>query len=275
MIRTVTNDFVHFSLFTRIDQILAIAAGVLAIFAMASLIAALVINDKSLSNISGRFKDYMFDYQTKDDARTVVDLVQKNKECCGEDIWLDWARVQLNVTDITMSNDTTSTMTTSTTTTEATTTTTTSTTSSSNNSSSADPTEDVNQNPDGRVAVNNPLHSDSYPKQPSSTENNSEKQVSEAGTTYGGINDLPISFGVILPASCCKSEAILLNSTENRCKLKFCRLTLEISTVSFLFKTVNQITIAFPIIFIRKDVQNHLITLLAIKLWLLLSSTVS
>mgnify|MGYP000203391739 CR=1 FL=1 len=43
----------------------------------------------------------------------------------------------------------------------------------------------------------------------------------QTSQTYGDIVGLPISFGIVLPASCCGSEAIIVNSETGSCKYNY------------------------------------------------------
>ncbi|CAF1180544.1 unnamed protein product [Didymodactylos carnosus] len=97
------GGFGAFAVFTKRGVLAKIVAGasfVLVLFALASLIAALVINGNSIGELDDSFNNYMVgivvSYKTLvfisllDNARTVMDRVQSQYQCCGEFIWTDW-----------------------------------------------------------------------------------------------------------------------------------------------------------------------------------------
>ena len=73
-------------------------AAVLAVFTLASLITALVLNSQSISFIRNRLSYNMNTYIQSDDAIYVTDRIQAQYQCCGVNLWLDWARVALGAT---------------------------------------------------------------------------------------------------------------------------------------------------------------------------------
>ena len=80
-----------------IVKITAIAALAVGILALASLIAALALSAESAGDIHDSLTDNMNKYTEDEDAMALVDNIQTTYQCCGVNIWLDWARIQLNV----------------------------------------------------------------------------------------------------------------------------------------------------------------------------------
>ncbi|CAF0977524.1 unnamed protein product [Rotaria sordida] len=156
--------------------IAAIMAGITGVFAIASLVSALVINAKSLSYVSSRFGDHMMNYKNSENSKNITDRLQYTYTCCGINTWLDWSYVDLNSTSpmtTTMEMTTTASIVTS----------------------AADVTETV-------VPV--------IRNEPSNV-----RRKRQETSPYGGIPGLPITFGVFLPKSCCSSDAFLTNSTSD------------------------------------------------------------
>jgi len=188
----------------HLARIVCIVSGVVGIFALASLVAAIVISDKSPNYVHTRFLNGQNKYKTDAAVRDRIDLLQTKYDCCGNDIWIDWANANLNgtSTDTNVTNTTavTSTTTVSSTTTNANTTVTTSTTTTSVVSSTNSTSKKK------RDLFDSVEHSIK------------ERQVI---SNYGDISGLPISFGVVLPSSCCLSQATLTSNDSDACMLFF------------------------------------------------------
>ena len=67
------------------------------ILTFASLIAALALSGQTAGDIHDSFTDNMNKYTEDEDAMALVDNIQTTYQCCGVNIWLDWARIQLNI----------------------------------------------------------------------------------------------------------------------------------------------------------------------------------
>ena len=68
-------------------------------FAIISLIVALVLNGQSITFIRRRLTNYMTSYMQVQNSLNVMDALQSNYQCCGVNMWLDWGRVPLSVTN--------------------------------------------------------------------------------------------------------------------------------------------------------------------------------
>ena len=73
-------------------------SAVLAVLTVASLITALVLNSQSISFIRNRLSYNMNTYIQSENAIYVTDRIQSQYQCCGVNLWLDWARVALGAT---------------------------------------------------------------------------------------------------------------------------------------------------------------------------------
>ncbi len=65
------------------------------IFTLGSLIAALAISGTTASYLRDSINDNMNNYAEDDDAMALIDNLQTTYQCCGVNLWLDWARVSL------------------------------------------------------------------------------------------------------------------------------------------------------------------------------------
>ncbi|CAF4092787.1 unnamed protein product, partial [Adineta steineri] len=75
----------------------AICSIVLGIVAGASLITALVLNSQAIGYVRSRLSYRLYSYASIDGSQGVMDTIQTNYHCCGENLWLDWATVSLSV----------------------------------------------------------------------------------------------------------------------------------------------------------------------------------
>ncbi|CAF4148511.1 unnamed protein product [Adineta steineri] len=75
----------------------AICSLVLGIVALASLIAALALNSQAIGYVRSRLSYRLYSYASIDGSQGVMDTIQTNYHCCGENLWLDWATVSLSV----------------------------------------------------------------------------------------------------------------------------------------------------------------------------------
>ena len=73
-------------------------SAVLAVITLASLIAALAINSQAISFVRTRLFQYTNAYAQDNNAMDVTDKIQSRYECCGVNLWLDWASISLGVT---------------------------------------------------------------------------------------------------------------------------------------------------------------------------------
>jgi hypothetical protein len=162
------------------------------ILALCSLIAAIVLNAKSANYISTQLSNDMVNYQTDDAAGSFIDQLQTSHACCGVDMWLDWARIQLNDTiyppSVAPSNNPA--------------------TNTNDTSTGSMNTTDL---PDASITVL-PLASTSTQTDGSITglpvANTSNQTY--GSMPYGVISNLPLSFSVVLPKSCCTPDGELL-----------------------------------------------------------------
>ena len=207
-------------------RITCVISGTLGIFALASLITAIVINLQSSSYISSRFSNSILRYRDDQGAKNEIDLLQNKYRCCGTDTWLDWSRAELDAGLPNTGASTTSTTATTAPLTVTDASTTTSTMSiapiSTSNVISA-PITDVNTTgqPSGR-SINEKRDRDHVFSNPYYRQlDKSLRKKRQVITTYGDILGLPISFGITLPSSCCTSEALLTNATIDVCKYQY------------------------------------------------------
>ncbi|UJR15944.1 hypothetical protein I4U23_002864 [Adineta vaga] len=77
------------------SKIIAFGCLLIGLCALASLIAAIAINFLGIDHISSRFLDNMKQYKDNANARKSIDTIQKHYDCCGSNMWLDWATVPL------------------------------------------------------------------------------------------------------------------------------------------------------------------------------------
>jgi hypothetical protein len=180
-------------------------------------VTAIIINAKSLNYISSHFLSNMNAYSANQDSRNKIDQLQIKYQCCGVNIWLDWANVGLVATAPAMN------VTSNTTTTVQTTGSSTTTISSSTSTSTATPSN-------GRIGKRDVLHiSNNLDHQQSLPLAHLSRQKRQVIASYGGIQGLPISFGVTLPTSCCTSGALLTSNTSNACKYTYIHISTRIS----------------------------------------------
>ena len=73
----------------------------MALFTIASLITALIINSLAINYVYSHFTNHMNTYQTSQNSRTIVDKIQRHYVCCGTSTWIEWANIGLNGTTTT------------------------------------------------------------------------------------------------------------------------------------------------------------------------------
>lgn len=154
--------------------------------ALASLVTAIIVNAKSISYVGNRFKTRMSDYGSDSDARNKIDMFQSKYQCCGAYTWLDWANANLVAPNATTN------------TTITTTTTTTTTTVTSTSTATAGGGKSVALNLDASSA-------------------HVRRRKRQTVSTYGDVNNLPVSFGVTFPYSCCTSDASVVSDGTITC----------------------------------------------------------
>ncbi|CAF1205016.1 unnamed protein product [Rotaria sp. Silwood1] len=164
--------------------IAAVAAAITGIFALASLVSALVINAKSLSYVSSRFHEHLINYKTIEDSRIKIDLIQSHYTCCGIDTWLDWSMADLNGT---------SPMTTTT---------------NMNTATTVPTTSQASDTTDSSATTNSNVQT--------STASNSRRKR-QVMPPHNSIEYLIITYGVTLPKTCCSSNAIFTDTVESYC----------------------------------------------------------
>ena len=81
-----------------LGKISAIISFILGIFAVASFIAALVINSQSITFIKNYMTYYMDTYAENTQSNDIMDNIQSTYQCCGVNLWLDWGSVALGDT---------------------------------------------------------------------------------------------------------------------------------------------------------------------------------
>jgi hypothetical protein len=201
-------------LFSNLGKVTCLVSGILGIFALASLVTAIVVNAKSLNYVSSHFSGNMMEYQYSPDAKNKIDLLQNKYQCCGTDMWIDWADVGLNVTSTGVNVTNTTTTTTMVSPISITLTTSTSTLAIVN--TSIIPSLGVKNVKRDITHISNDLHR----RQLLPLADYSRKKR-QAPLTYGGIEGLPITFGVTLPGSCCISEALFISTSSGSCKYHY------------------------------------------------------
>ncbi|CAF1161341.1 unnamed protein product [Adineta ricciae] len=77
------------------SKITAFGYLLLALCALASLIAAIGISFVGANYINSRFLNNMNNYKYNANVRTSIDNIQKDYDCCGSNMWLDWDVVSL------------------------------------------------------------------------------------------------------------------------------------------------------------------------------------
>lgn len=221
MIRLSNNKSIFFS--SYLGRVVCFIAVLLGVFSLASLITALVLNSKSPDHISSHFAANMLRYQTDAGSRNKIDLLQIKYECCGTDIWIDWSHANLNTTAPVIDG---------TSTTIAVTTSMGMPTTMGSIATTAPPVITTM----GSVATtvpplvttdSNVITTAAPPATPTppvtiavdttSTSASSRKKRQVVGS-YGNIPNLPLSFGVVLPKSCCTPEATLTSNGSDACK---------------------------------------------------------
>jgi len=188
-------------LFSNLGKVVCGISVVLGIFALASLITALVINAKSPSYVRSHFTSDMLVYQTNPGAQNKIDLLQIKYQCCGTNLWIEWANAGLNTNSSSVA------------TTVSTVTTTTTVSTITNTTSSAS----------GKKRNIAHIFNDLHPQQLIQLADYSRKKRQAAinGNVYGGIDGLPITFGVVLPRSCCTAGALLTSNASTACKYQY------------------------------------------------------
>ena len=151
-----------------------------------------MINSKSLGYLSSHVSSHITEYKTSAASSDIINRLQMNYGCCGDNLWIDWTRAGLNVIPLTNTNTTSlPSITTSTATTTST---------------QTGAARKIRWSPDDLADVSyDPL---AHPV----------RQVRQAVTNYNTIPNLPLSFGVTLPASCCMSGAVFTNDASGSCK---------------------------------------------------------
>ena len=76
----------------------AICAVALFILSIASFIASLVTNGQAVGYIRGRLTYHVNSYASLEDSLNVMDRVQSDYECCGVNLWFDYASSSLATT---------------------------------------------------------------------------------------------------------------------------------------------------------------------------------
>ena len=186
-------------------------AGTLAVFTIASLITALVINSKSLSYLNSHYTNHMNLYRSNADSRMIIDNLHDRYDCCGSNLWLDWAQAGLDT--VTATSTTANTASTTTTTNTTTNTTTTTTTTGSGISTTAAPIV-TTQSPSttSAVVVRHGVRKRDVHQVNSETFGH-RRHSRQAMTNYISIPNLPTTLVVVLPSSCCQSIAVFANNT--------------------------------------------------------------
>lgn len=75
---------------------MAFLMAVVGIFALISLITALIINALSAGYLRTRFNRKLLMYSNNTDAQNIVDDIQSDCQCCGFNSWLDYSIGQLD-----------------------------------------------------------------------------------------------------------------------------------------------------------------------------------
>ncbi|CAF0916518.1 unnamed protein product [Rotaria sp. Silwood1] len=79
-------------------RVVAIISAVLGVFALVSLIVAMVMGAQAINFIRGRLSYHISAYVEDQNSINIMDAAQTNFRCCGENFWLDWGRSQLGST---------------------------------------------------------------------------------------------------------------------------------------------------------------------------------
>ncbi|CAF1511723.1 unnamed protein product, partial [Adineta steineri] len=148
----------------------AICSIVLGIVAGASLITALVLNSQAIGYVRSRLSYRLYSYASIDGSQGVMDTIQTNYHCCGENLWLDWATVSLSVPTVPVI-----------------------TTGTNNN----------NNNNVGKKRRRRRDHEQSYAEQSPLLQG--VRQRRQATTITSGSYNLPSGYSINLPFSCCKT----------------------------------------------------------------------
>lgn len=65
------------------------------VFALASLIAGLAVNAGAVTGVRSLLAYRISTYVQNQQSINIMDAIQTRYQCCGENVWLDWAQVQL------------------------------------------------------------------------------------------------------------------------------------------------------------------------------------
>ncbi len=65
------------------------------IITLISLITALALSGQAATYLHDTITDDMNNYGSDQDAIDTIDILQTTYQCCGVNLWLDWARVSL------------------------------------------------------------------------------------------------------------------------------------------------------------------------------------
>ncbi|CAF4148531.1 unnamed protein product, partial [Adineta steineri] len=149
----------------------AICSIVLGIVAGASLITALVLNSQAIGYVRSRLSYRLYSYASIDGSQGVMDTIQTNYHCCGQNLWLDWSTVALSVPTVPII-----------------------TTGTNNNN---------NNNNVGKKRRRRRDHEQSYAEQSPLLQG--VRQRRQATTITSGSYNLPSGYSINLPFSCCKT----------------------------------------------------------------------
>ncbi len=69
------------------------------IIAFVSLITALALSGQAATYLHDTITDDMNNYGSDQDAIDTIDILQTTYQCCGVNLWLDWGRVSLGVSN--------------------------------------------------------------------------------------------------------------------------------------------------------------------------------
>ncbi|CAF4241867.1 unnamed protein product [Rotaria sp. Silwood2] len=87
-----------------LSKTIAIVSAILGVFALASLISAMIVSTQAISYVRGRLAYHITAYVEDQNSINIMDAVQTKFQCCGENLWLDWGRSQLGSTATTGSS---------------------------------------------------------------------------------------------------------------------------------------------------------------------------
>ena len=76
-----------------LGKISTIISFILGIFAVASFIAALVINSQSITFIKEYMTYYTETYAADAQSNDIIDNIQSKYQYCGVNLWLDWGPI--------------------------------------------------------------------------------------------------------------------------------------------------------------------------------------